>query len=58
MKAQNRKKLASIAGRVTREQWMQIQKATRGKEDKDFAEALEILGDALKKIEMRFGNLD
>jgi hypothetical protein len=58
MKAQNRKKLASIAGRVAREQWMQMQKATQDKEDKDFAEALQILGDALKEIEMRFGNLD
>lgn len=55
MKEQNRKKLASIANRVLREQWSQAAQAAKGKGDNDYAEALGILSEALQEIEERFG---
>ncbi|WP_158530588.1 hypothetical protein [Paenibacillus larvae] len=55
MKQANRKKLETIARKVVHLQFQEMGKGSKGNSDEEYAEALRILGDALKEIEETFG---
>jgi hypothetical protein len=59
MKEVNRKKLATIKGKILNGQFSTMSKKYReGKPDKDYETALRILGDAMSQVERMFGDVD
>ncbi|MED1786517.1 hypothetical protein P4V47_03170 [Brevibacillus laterosporus] len=58
MKNANRKKLATIKGKILDGQYQQMKSIGSAKKDEDFSHALEILAGAMREVEQFYGDVD